>query len=70
MVLYIMTIYLAKITKSRDYDEDITIAAEAFSTMEKAEAFMVSEGMMKNTWGEWSGANLDYTGEIWVLTVK
>jgi hypothetical protein len=65
------TIYLAKITKSKDYGADLVLDLEAFSTLEKAEAFMLSSGMMKNSWGGWKKPdNYDYDGTIDALEVK
>ena len=66
-----MTIYLAKITKMKDYGADLVLDLEAFSTLEKAEAFMVSAGLTKNAWGEWEKLNCyDYVGSIDELEVR
>ena len=54
MVLYIMTkttIYLAKIIKPNDYSTDTTIELEAFTTLEKAMAFMTEKGMVELSYG-------------------
>lgn len=76
MVLYIMTknntIYLAKITKYADYEADTTLEMEAFTYMSDAEAFLLSNGMERNEWGNWS-SKLDpwsIDGSIIELEVK
>ena len=75
-----MTIYLAEITKAVDYGTDITVEREAFDSMEKAEAFLVSCGMKTSGFGFWEKAagfdsdqltnSLDYEGYITKLEVK
>jgi hypothetical protein len=63
------TIYLAKITKAT-YDDTYVVELEAFSTLEKAEAFMVEKGMIKKDWGWSMETNLNYEGDITKLVVK
>ena len=67
-----MTVYLAKVTKSRDYDSDIIVEFEAYASMEKAEAFMISCGMKTSGFGLWVNPinPFDYDGEIVTLEVK
>ncbi len=62
------TIYLAKITKLGLYQEPAEL--EAFTTLEKAEAFMRKCNMVKSRWGGWlMELNEDYSGSIHELTV-
>jgi hypothetical protein len=67
-----MTIYLAKVTKSRDYDSDIIVEFEAFDSMEKAETFMLSVGMKSIGYGMWENPinPFEYDGKIVTLEVK
>jgi hypothetical protein len=66
-----MTIYLAKITKLKDYGADLVLDLEAFNTLEKAEAFMVASGFVKNSWDGWEKPdNYDYEGSIDELEVR
>jgi hypothetical protein len=65
------TIYLAKITKSRDYESDFTREMEAFEYMSDAEAFMAANNMERNSWGDWySTLSCDIDGSITTLEVK
>jgi len=67
-----MTVYLAKVTKSRDYYSDIIIEFETFDSMEKAETFMLSVGMKSIGYGRWENPinPFEYDGEIVTLEVK
>lgn len=67
------TIYLAKITKLRDYEADITLELEAFDSMDKAVAFMTENNLrpMKYCDTEFvSDISLDVEGSITTLKVK
>ena len=69
-----MTIYLAEITKAVDYGAltDITVEREAFDSMEKAEAFLISCGMKTSGCGLWVNPinPFDYEGYITTMEVK
>jgi hypothetical protein len=66
-----MTIYLSEITKAVDYGTDITVEREAFDTMEKAEAFLISCGMKTSGFGLWEKpTDLDCEGYITQMKVK
>ena len=67
-----MSIYLAEITKAVDYGTDITVEREAFDSMEKAEAFMLSCGMKTSGFGLWENPinPFDYEGCITTMEVK
>lgn len=64
------TIYLAKITKLRDYEADITVELEAFGSLEKAMAFLTEKGMVELSYSWVSPTNGDIEGSIIPLTVK
>ena len=66
------TIYLAKITKSSDYDPDITLEMEAFEYMSDAEKFMTDNGMAMTKWGTWASEvnPFDIGGSITELVIK
>lgn len=64
------TIYLAKITKSRDYDSDITVEMEAFDSLEKAMAFLTENGMVELSYIWVSPTNGDIEGSITTLELK
>ena len=64
-------IFLASVTKTADYESDVILAMEAFFTMEKAEAFMTKNGLVKRGWGGWENPkNFDIKGEITYMEVK
>ena len=64
-------IFLASVTKTADYSGDVTLAMEAFFTMDKAEAFMTKNGLVKRAWGGLENPkNFDIKGEITYLEVK
>jgi hypothetical protein len=68
-----MTIYLAQITKAVDYQGGRQLEErEAFATLEKAEAFMLSCGMKSIGFGWWENPMnpFDYDGHITQLEVK
>jgi hypothetical protein len=66
------TIYLAKITKSRDYDSDITLEMEAFEYMSDAEKFMNDNGLTMSQWGVWASTlnPFEIVGTITTLRVN
>jgi hypothetical protein len=71
------TIYLVKITKSRDYESDTIIDIQAFSTAEKADEFMVATGLTNANrtcgggWALWTDTNnLEIFGTIVELEVN
>lgn len=64
------TIYLAKITKTKDYDRDILVECEAFTSLEKAKAFMVENNMIEMSYGWEKPNDYDYLGEIISLKLK
>jgi hypothetical protein len=65
------TIYLAKITKLKDYGSDLILDLEAFDTLEKAEAFMMENDMVRTGWGGWEMPDaFDYEGTIDALEIK
>jgi hypothetical protein len=74
VVLYSMTknktIYLAKITKLRDYESDITLEMEAFDSLEKAEAFLKANNMVEGRFGWTSKISMDLDASIIELEVK
>jgi hypothetical protein len=64
------TIYLAKITKLRDYESDITLEMEAFDSLEKAEAFLKANNMVEGRFGWTSKISMDLDASIIELEVK
>lgn len=66
-----MMIYIAKIAQTINYSTDTSVACEAFSTIEKAEAFMFAQGMSKAGYGLWEkDGRYDFSGEITEMEVK
>jgi len=64
------TIYLAKITKLRDYETDLELELEAFDSLEKAMAFLTEKGMVELSYSWVSPTNGDIEGSITTLKVK
>lgn len=62
-------IYLATITQPKDYSADYILDTKAFSTLEKAKAFMEESGMTENSWGDWEKENSAIFGDIMTLRV-
>lgn len=73
-VLYTMTknttIYLATVTKLRDYESDVTLELEAFNSLDKAKAFLMEKDLIEMTFGWVSDTNGDIEGSITKLEVK
>lgn len=72
-----MTIYLAEITKTVDYvtgighaGTDITVEREAFDSMEKAEAFLISHGMKTSSVGLWRNPINPFDYEVYITTME
>lgn len=64
------TIYLATVTKLRDYESDVTLELEAFNSLDKAKAFLMEKDLIEMTFGWVSDTNGDIEGSITKLEVK
>lgn len=66
-----MTIYLATITAPNDYTSDTVLDREAFSTKEKAVAFLVAAGLVEIAPNVWENPdNFNVAGDIDELSVR
>ena len=64
------TIFLVRIAKLNDYGADTYIALEAFSTLDKAKAFLTDRGMVELSYDMWVSPESDIEGDISALEVK